>query len=89
MTRDENQLHMLRSHAQYLMHFVPWEGGRGTEEDDDDDDYDLDEACESGVQLGMVVEWEASARQLLFTNTDWHDWDGGKAGGWPVRDKSL
>ncbi|CAN0256705.1 unnamed protein product, partial [Ectocarpus sp. 12 AP-2014] len=40
---------------------------------------------ETGVQLGTVLPLEGSlADSVLFKNVDWHDWDGGKAGGWPV-----
>lgn len=57
-------------------------------DDDYEDDYDsfhqADE--ESGVQLGTVLPLEGSqADSVLFRNVDWHEWDGGKAGGWPVR----
>ncbi|CAM9886896.1 unnamed protein product, partial [Hapterophycus canaliculatus] len=38
-----------------------------------------------GVQLGTVLPLEGSlAETVLFKNADWHEWDGGKAGGWPV-----
>lgn len=60
--------------------------GNGIE--DEDEDYDLDEQGmdgESGVQLGTVVPFEGPTGELLFKNIDWHGWDGGKAGGWPVR----
>lgn len=55
-----------------------------------DDSSELDDSLEdpdqeSGVQLGVVVPCEASTSNLLFKAIDWHDWDGGKAGGWPVR----
>ena len=51
-------------------------------EDSEDIDY---AAGESGVQLGTVVPLEGPQARVLFKNVDWHDWDGGKAGGWPVR----
>lgn len=61
-------------------------------EDDFDEDYDDDYDSfhqadeESGVQLGTVLPLEGSrADSVLFKNVDWHEWDGGKAGGWPVR----
>lgn len=70
------------------------EGGGGpvpVGEDDFDDDFDDDYDSfrhtdeESGVQLGTVLPLEGSqADRVLFKNVDWHDWDGGKAGGWPV-----
>ncbi|CAM9111042.1 unnamed protein product [Ectocarpus sp. 13 AM-2016] len=60
-------------------------------EDDDFDDYEDEYESfqgageESGVQLGTVLPLEGSlADSVLFKNVDWHDWDGGKAGGWPV-----
>lgn len=55
--------------------------------DDDDSFGDGDSATadESGVQLGTVVPLEGPPESVLFRNVDWHDWDGGKAGGWPVR----
>lgn len=56
------------------------------DDDSDDDDDIFDYATEeSGVQLGTVVPLEGSQDRVLFKNVDWHDWDGGKAGGWPVR----
>lgn len=59
-------------------------------DDDYDDEYDsfhqADE--ESGVQLGTVLPLEGTqADSVLFKNTDWHEWDGGKAGGWPVSEE--
>ena len=73
-----------------MFHLSPcWcEGGAYADEDFDDDDYDSfdDGDEESGVQLGTVVPLEGSlADSVLFKNVDWHEWDGGKAGGWPVR----
>lgn len=64
------------------------EVGPVTDEDFDDDDYDTfrETGEESGVQLGTVLPLEGSlADSVLFKNVDWHEWDGGKAGGWPVR----
>ena len=57
------------------------------EVDNSDDDEDLLNYAvgESWVQLGTVVPLEGSQDRVLFQNIDWHDWDGGKAGGWPVR----
>lgn len=60
---------------------------------EDDDDFDDDDEYEnyhtgeeSGVQLGTVRPLEGSlAETVLFKDADWHEWDGGKAGGWPVR----
>eukprot|EP00752_Nemacystus_decipiens_P006360 g5734.t1 len=56
-------------------------------DDDYDDDYDSFNPAddESGVQLGTVAPLEGSrADSILFKSVDWHEWDGGKAGGWPV-----
>lgn len=58
------------------------------EDFDYDDNYDTfrETGVESGVQLGTVLPLEGSlADSVLFKNADWHEWDGGKAGGWPVR----
>lgn len=53
---------------------------------EEDEDFDDDEIFEeSGVQLGTVVPLTEPPGSLLFKNVDWHRWDGGKAGGWPVR----
>jgi hypothetical protein len=46
-----------------------------------DDDEDDDSKNEAMVQLGFV---EPPEQPLLFYNTDWSNWDGGKVGGWPV-----
>lgn len=54
------------------------------DEDFDDEESFEDAEEESGVQLGMVVPCEGREKTLLFRDIDWHDWDGGKAGGWPV-----
>lgn len=61
--------------------------GKVEVDDDSDDDEDIFDYAteESGVQLGTVVPLEGSQDRVLFKNVDWHDWDGGKAGGWPVR----
>ncbi|CAM9865841.1 unnamed protein product [Pylaiella littoralis] len=66
---------------------APGERGPVTDEDFDDDDYDTfrETGEESGVQLGTVLPLEGPlADSVLFKNVDWHEWDGGKAGGWPV-----
>ncbi len=65
------------------------EGGAFADEDSEDEDYDSfdehDTDEESGVQLGTVLPLEGSlVDSVLFKNVDWHEWDGGKAGGWPV-----
>lgn len=54
----------------------------GAEEDEDFDDDEMFE--ESEVQLGTVVPLAGPPESLLFKDVDWHRWDGGKAGGWPV-----
>lgn len=54
--------------------------GNGVEDDDFDDDI----AEEGGVQLGVIAPIEGPPDKILFKNIDWHGWDGGKAGGWPV-----
>ena len=61
--------------------------GKVEVDDDSDDDEDIFNyaAGEGGVQLGTVIPLEGSPDRVLFKNVDWHDWDGGKAGGWPVR----
>lgn len=58
-------------------------------DDFDDDDTLEDSSDESGVQLGTVVAIEGPPETVLFRNTDWHGWDGGKAGGWPVRSRNA
>lgn len=58
-------------------------GEDGDEDFDDENINDTDQ--ESRVQLGMIVSCEGISNSLLFKNINWHDWDGGKAGGWPVR----
>lgn len=55
----------------------------GDEDFDDEENFE-DAEEESGIQLGMVVPCEGREKTLLFRDIDWHDWDGGKAGGWPV-----
>lgn len=60
------------------------EGDVGCSDVEDDDDFDDDIAEEGRVQLGVVVPIEGPPEKILFKNVDWHDWDGGKAGGWPV-----
>ncbi|CAM9427906.1 unnamed protein product, partial [Choristocarpus tenellus] len=37
------------------------------------------------VQLGIAIPLEIPQEEILFRKVDWHSWDGGKAGGWPVR----
>lgn len=63
------------------------EHGKVKVDDDSDEDEDVFAYAngQSGVQLGTVVPLEGSQDRVLFKNVDWHDWDGGKAGGWPVR----
>ncbi|CAM9264410.1 unnamed protein product [Laminaria digitata] len=62
------------------------EHGKVKVDDDSDEDEDIFAYAngQSGVQLGTVVPLEGSQDRVLFKNVDWHDWDGGKAGGWPV-----
>lgn len=60
-------------------------GYGGAEDDDFEDDTSVHEiAEEGGVQLGVIAPVEGPSEKILFKNIDWHDWDGGKAGGWPV-----
>lgn len=63
----------------------PKHGKVEVDSDSDDEDMFNYTAGESGVQLGTVIPLEGSPDRVLFKNVDWHDWDGGKAGGWPVR----
>ena len=52
-----------------------------SDDDSDDDDKDIGLVGDiSGVQLGVID----TKTNLLFVNSDWNTWDGGKVGGKPV-----
>lgn len=55
-------------------------------EDSDSDSDDSDDKGGFDVQLGFAEPMEPEdAMRLLFRDPNWHDWDGGKIGGKPVR----
>lgn len=49
-----------------------------------EEDYDDGDSEDEGgdVQLGFI---DATAKNELFRDSDWRNWDGGKVGGHPVR----
>ncbi|CAM9789059.1 unnamed protein product [Discosporangium mesarthrocarpum] len=62
---------------------IPVEKGDGNDSYESDDSGD-EAGGEDSIQLGIVVPLEVPQEELLFRTSDWHSWDGGKAGGWPV-----
>jgi hypothetical protein len=49
--------------------------------DSGDDSDDESESQEGSIQLGFLYK----EQNLLFSVSDWRNWDGGKVGGKPVR----